>query len=204
MVQKTVRRGRPLAFDPELVLDQAMQVFWRHGFESTSLEDLETATGLSRTSLYNTFGSKRELFERAIDRYQRSLAAEVLAPLEHGHEGLADLRAFVDAIARQLADRSAPPGCLMVNSMSEFGDTDPRVSREAARYTRRFRRAIEAALERAIGRSELADPDVREKTGLLLGLLLALNLAARAGLQSETRAFLETAYAQIDSWARGS
>lgn len=201
MVRKLSRRGRPLAFDPDLALDQAMRLFWERGFEATSLEDLELRTGLSRTSLYNSFGSKRELFAKALERYQRSLAERMLAPLEQGNEGIADLHAFIDAVIRQLDDPAAPAGCLMVNSMTEFGGADRGVVREAARYMARFRRAITSALERAAARAEIPGERIEAKANLLLGIVLGINVSARAGMRrSEIAALLDAAHMQLDAW----
>ena len=64
-----VPRGRPRAFDAEAALDRALQVFWRQGYEGTSLSDLTKATGLNRPSLYAAFGNKEALFRKALDRY---------------------------------------------------------------------------------------------------------------------------------------
>src|SRR5438128_12662413 len=96
------RTGRPLAFQPEAALDAVTRLFWRQGFERTSLEDLERASGLSRSSLYNTFGSKRRLFELAVARYLQLLDAALLGPLEQGSDGLADINLFLDRLGAQL------------------------------------------------------------------------------------------------------
>src|SRR5437867_10098735 len=112
MVQNSIHTGRPLAFDPDVALDAALRQFWAHGFEGTSLQDLERATKLSRSSLYNTFGSKGALFDRAVGRYLDLLDRALLGPLESGTEGLADLRRFVDRLGSQLDDSAVVAGCL--------------------------------------------------------------------------------------------
>ncbi|MEO6714384.1 MAG: helix-turn-helix domain-containing protein, partial [Mycobacteriales bacterium] len=62
--------GRPREFDMATALDAAVDVFWERGYESTSVADLEIATGLSRSSLYQAFGSKRTLYQASLDRYK--------------------------------------------------------------------------------------------------------------------------------------
>src|SRR5437763_10008756 len=71
------RRGRPRAFDLDKALDRALQVFWRKGYEGASLPDLTQAMGINRPSLYAAFGSKEELFRRALDRYAEGPASYV-------------------------------------------------------------------------------------------------------------------------------
>src|SRR5437870_3837584 len=112
------RTGRPLAFQPDAALDAVTRLFWQQGFERTSLEDLERATGLSRSSLYNTFGSKRRLFELAVTRYLQLLDAALLGPLEQGSEGLADIDLFLDRLGAQL-EPGFIAGCLLTNSLAE-------------------------------------------------------------------------------------
>ena len=63
--------GRPRSFDVDVALDQALQVFWQKGYEGASLTDLTEAMGINRPSLYCAFGSKEELFRKALDRYWR-------------------------------------------------------------------------------------------------------------------------------------
>ncbi len=63
------KKGRPLSFDREAVLHQAMLLFWRHGYEATSLSDLTAAMGVTAPSIYTAFGDKKRLFLEAVDRY---------------------------------------------------------------------------------------------------------------------------------------
>src|SRR5437867_5809784 len=75
-------RGRPRAFDVEQALDRALEVFWRKGYEGTSLPDLTRAMGINRPSLYAAFGNKETLFRKALDRYAAGPAAYVHAALD--------------------------------------------------------------------------------------------------------------------------
>ena len=68
-------------FDPDEVVDRAMEVFWTRGYESTSIDDLVEATGINRGSLYNAFGDKQGLFLAAIDRYWTTFADDMVAAL---------------------------------------------------------------------------------------------------------------------------
>ena len=74
--------GRPRAFDAEKALDRALQVFWRKGYEGTSLPDLTKAMGINRPSLYAAFGNKEALFRKAIDRYVHVTACHVREALQ--------------------------------------------------------------------------------------------------------------------------
>ncbi len=205
MVQKSISRGRPLEFDPNLVLTEAMKLFWEQGFEATSIQDLEQRTGLARTSLYNTYGSKRELFALALVQYQRVLAEQMLASLEKGTAGLADLRDFFNLVARQLKRSTTPPGCLMVNSMTEFGGVEAEVVRQSEEYLACFKDAIMGALQRAVVREEIAKTGIAAKADLLVGVLIGINVVARSGVKStELTALLKSVDTLLDDWARSN
>jgi TetR/AcrR family transcriptional repressor of nem operon len=204
MVQKAAGgtpKGRPLAFDPDVALDAAMRQFWAHGFEATSLEDLERATGLSRSSLYNTFGSKRALFARAVGRYLDVLDHQLLGPLESGGHGLADLETFVDRLGSQLDDGAVVAGCLLTNSLAEFGGRDREVVRQGHAYLDRARRAIAVALSRAVDRGEIDPAANTARTELLLGLVLGINIVARSGVgKTDLDALVAAVHRELATW----
>src|SRR5215471_7179983 len=105
--------GRPREFDTDKALDRALEVFWRKGYEGTSLPDLTEAMGINRPSLYAAFGNKEQLFRRVIDRY-------VEGPASYFRESLAEPTARGAAerlLTRSIdlvTDPQGPGGCLLV------------------------------------------------------------------------------------------
>jgi AcrR family transcriptional regulator len=105
--------GRPREFDTESALDEAMEVFWRHGYEGSTIAELTSAMGINPPSLYAAFGSKEGLLKAALDRYSKR-RAEFMA------ETLAEptARRVVERLLLKLADLQTdpdnPPGCLLV------------------------------------------------------------------------------------------
>ena len=147
--------ARPREFDADEVLERATRVFWARGFEQTSLDDLCRATGLNRSSLYAAFGDKRDLYLRALARYEQGSLARIAAALERRplRAGLAEfLRALIDAIVAGPGRR----GCFIGNCAAEMA----RLDRGAAARVRRSLARIEAAfrdgLEKARARGELS------------------------------------------------
>ena len=126
--------GRPKAFDQEEVLEKAMVLFFRKGYESTSVQDLVDAMGINRFSLYDTFGDKHSLFLQALDRYHRNRRAATLELFADPGPSLAILRRYFENI---LADARAfkPCGCMIINSAVELARDDPET---AAMVTRHF------------------------------------------------------------------
>lgn len=112
--------GRPQQFDYDTVVDKAMEVFWRKGYEATSIQDLVDGTGLNRGSLYNTFDSKEGLFAVVRDRYsQISLATALIeeAKTAKPREAIED---FLLTLAKRIAKDPDHRGCLIVNTATEL------------------------------------------------------------------------------------
>jgi TetR/AcrR family transcriptional repressor of nem operon len=148
--------ARPREFDIDTALDRAMQVFWSRGYEATSLDDLCDATGLSRSSLYATFGSKRNLLLLTVHRYvaeRNPRIAAVLAQTSRVRDGFAALAAqFIDQIVAGPGRR----GCFLGNCAAEL----PHGDREALACVRRGLEAIEATFRDAL--------DIAKKRGELM------------------------------------
>src|SRR5437764_14712780 len=109
------RRGRPRAYQPEIALGKALDLFRKGGFAATSLDDLSAATGMNRPSLYGAFGDKRELYIKAYRRYRdeaRTAAAEIFrseGPVRQQLE-----RIYAIALDIYLYGESGPRGCFTV------------------------------------------------------------------------------------------
>lgn len=201
-VQNTPVTGRPLEFDPEKAREAIMRLFWEKGFRGVSLPDLEKRTGLSRSSLYNSFGSKRKVFDQALERYRQAMGQQMCLPLESGAQGLDDLLAFFEALAGMFSSPRGATGCLMVNSMVEFGGADAAVAQHQTRHLTRLRGAITATLQRAVALGEIRAEAVETKRNLVLSLLLGITVAARAGLTGrEINTMAGAARSQIREWS---
>jgi len=122
------RRGRPRAYEPEIALSRALDVFWKEGFAATSLDDLSAATGMNRPSLYGAFGDKRELYIKSYESYRdraRVRMAEVFAldlPLRPML-----LRVYGIALDMYLSGKDGPRGCFTVMTATSEAVFDPEI-----------------------------------------------------------------------------
>ena len=143
--------ARPRMFDEESALNAAMRTFWEKGYEATSTQDLCDATGLARSSIYNTFKSKQDLFERALARYIEAMTTAQLAVLEDRSLSAADrIRAlFAMVVDGETEHRThgRGRGCLTVNTTVELAGRDPRAAELLERDTARRLSALRAVIE---------------------------------------------------------
>jgi len=121
--------ARPREFDDDIVVDRAMDAFWTNGYANTSPAQLAAATGVGKGSLYNAFNSKRELFDRALARYDTvgsEFAEEFLSRPGSTKQRIESfLRFLVDSDLAQPVRR----GCFAVNTAIELAGQDPEVTR---------------------------------------------------------------------------
>jgi len=146
-----VRQGRPKGFDEGEVLGRAMDVFWRRGYKGTALTELLREMGISRQSLYDTFGNKRELFLRVLHHYRDTHLTEALALLERGGSRVESVKAVVHFF-QVLGEDPECRGCLVANSLVELG---PSEDAELATLLRETLGLLEAGVERALRQAQM-------------------------------------------------
>ncbi|MEU5580780.1 TetR/AcrR family transcriptional regulator [Streptomyces huasconensis] len=155
--------ARPRTFDEERALDAAMHAFWENGYEATSTQDLCAATGLGRSSIYNTFSSKHDLFRRALARYMETMNARQLDILEDvERSGLERVRALLALIVEGEFEHRKDGhsiGCLTVNTTVELAARDP----EAAAMLERDLAARLTMLQTAIRSGQRAGDITAER-----------------------------------------
>lgn len=111
--------GRTRVFDYDTVVRAARAVFWQHGYEGASLPDLETATDLNRSSIYHAFGSKRGLFDAAVQSYLAEIVQPRLVPLTVAPVAPSAIIDYLNELKAALSDSessSARNGCLLLNA----------------------------------------------------------------------------------------
>ncbi|NNF96075.1 MAG: TetR/AcrR family transcriptional regulator, partial [Halobacteria archaeon] len=103
---------RVKVFDEDKALQAAMLEFWRSGYEATSIQDLEQAMALKRTSIYNAFGNKRSLFQQALQRYLQNVLARFLAVLEEAQTIREAINGVLNEVINLHFNKSHPGGCM--------------------------------------------------------------------------------------------
>lgn len=119
-----MKAGRHRAFDKDVALDQAMEIFWSKGYPGTSLSDLTHAMGIKKPSLYSAFGNKEELYKAALERYVQKHGVIHAKHLVSADKGLQEkLDSYLTSIAKMVTDTKLPGGCFVCISTSEVGGT---------------------------------------------------------------------------------
>jgi TetR/AcrR family transcriptional repressor of nem operon len=171
--------ARPREFDEGIVLDAAVLCFWKNGYDATSVKDLVAETGITAASLYNAFGDKRSIYQKALDHYVEGSIADRIRRCE-ALSPLAGIEAFFqEIIRRSLSDRDRK-GCMLVNAALDVAPHDPGfrsvVAEVLVRIEAFFLRRLEAGqadgtISRAMPASSLAQN--------LLGVLMGIRVLAR-------------------------
>jgi TetR/AcrR family transcriptional regulator, transcriptional repressor for nem operon len=186
--------GRPRNFEADTVVKRAMEEFWTHGYAGTSPAQLAEATGVGKGSLYNTFGSKRQLFEQALAHYARmgaERAEEFLSrPGTTGECIGAYLRGTVDSDIAQPVRR----GCLAANTAAELGGRDPEITRTLRAIEERIIAALAARIERGRRDGDVRpDIDARATAEFLMNTSGGLRIRVRTHEAAELYRIIDVA-----------
>ena len=173
-------RGRPRSFDRDQALQQAMEVFWKKGFEATSIADLTEAMGINPPSLYAAFGDKEKLFLEAVERYQ-SRRGETCKYCEEptAREAIEKLLRF---LAEELCGNGHPRGCLLQMAEATAGESSEKL--KAALQAKRMssRAMMKARIERGIREGDVpGGTDATALTDFYVTIIAGLSMRARDG-----------------------
>ena len=171
--------GRPRQFMPEAALQSALEVFWRQGFEATSLDDLTCAMQLSRSSFYACFGSKQGVFMAAIQAYADKCFSNFNEISSAAPDPISAVRVILAAIADADADGRAR-GCFFVNSVTELVPHDA----ELAAYSQSHISRVAALVADLLVRAGFASPLAEERAGAVLALAMGAITLRKAGLSA--------------------
>ena len=178
--------SRTKTFDEEETLDRAVELFWSQGFDATSIADLEKHLGLGRQSLYNTYGDKRNLFLRAMQRYTERNRSEAVAPLLASDASLDAIRLHFEGLVGFLTPSGPRRACLVTNSILELGERDVDVAKRCSANQRAVRGGFEHALKNAVKLGELPeDFDVETWSGLLMTQVYGMAVMAKSGASAQ-------------------
>ena len=174
-------KGRPREFDTDRALEAALQLFWRRGYEGTSLAALTEAMGINVPSLYAAFGNKEMLFRRALDRYLQRPAQYLPRALRARTAREVAERLFKGAIGMAM-NRRNPDGCLLVQGALASGPEADSVRQELNRRRAGAEMAVRRRLERALIEGDLpASADPGRLARYLITMIWGLSVQAAGG-----------------------
>lgn len=178
--------ARPRTYEPDEALDAAMRLFWERGFAEASYDDLTKTTGVSRKGLYSTFGDKRSLFLRTLERYRRTQAVEFLNDLDREGVTAETVASVFERIGELAKSPAGRMGCLMANTANDETARDADVHRQIELHLERTSERFRAALERSGVAANRAEPLGDYLTGLLQGLFVLAHAGAPARMIDAT------------------
>ncbi len=196
------KTGRPLSFDRDAALHQAMLLFWRHGYEATSLSDLTAAMGVTSPSIYAAYGDKKRLFLAAVERYVGGpvTARSIIDDAPTARDAAANL---LQASVIGFTGADTPPGCLLASSAISCSAAAADVQAELASIRRSIEAHLRLRIEHAVEIGEMpASSDAVALAGYIMAVIQGLSTLARDGATREK--LLRVASAAMAAWPDSS
>ena len=192
------RIGRPLSFNREKALRQAMLTFWRHGYETASVADLTAAMGISAPSLYTAFGDKKQLFLEAMRLYAGD-PEDMDRRIDDAPSAYDAARALMTAAATAYTGKTTPRGCLLASATASGSGSSADVQAAVADVRRGIDRRLRMRVKRDIGDGVLP-PGTQPATlaGLVLAVTQGMSVLARDG--ASRASLLAVVEAALRAW----
>jgi AcrR family transcriptional regulator len=190
-------RGRPRSFDRDKALERAMHVFWKQGYEATSVNDLTRAMRINPPSLYAAFGDKEHLYLEALERYQRSRLESVTKWLDEEPTAKAAVARLLTEAAGLLVRSGAPRGSMLV--LSAMNCADASLQSRLAQRRASGRTILKARIDRGAREGELPPgADTAALTDFYMTVFQGMSVQARDG--ATHKSLLATAQAAMRAW----
>ncbi|HVV55692.1 MAG TPA: TetR/AcrR family transcriptional regulator [Mucilaginibacter sp.] len=150
--------ARTKDFDEDEVLEKAMHLFWLNGYNATSMQDLVDGLGISRSSLYDTYGDKHTLFLRALENYKQSVSAKMERIVSHTPSARETVRQLLELTTRELITDNEHKGCFLVNAAVEVAPHDAEVSLMICQGDRQLEEFFREAIKKGQQSGEIVNP----------------------------------------------
>ena len=186
--------ARTKAYNELEVLDKAMNLFWRNGFESTSMQMLEKEMGINKFSIYSSFGSKNGLFIQSIKNYKIKLS-KVLSVLKNSNNGLVGLKQYFYDFIEFSKENEAFRGCLVTNTSNELNaGADPKIVAQLQAFIGEVKSTFENNLKQE---SQLDPATVAQYTDYLVISMFGIASASRVFDQQQLSSQIEMTFKNL-------
>jgi TetR/AcrR family transcriptional repressor of nem operon len=148
--------ARPREFDPKDVLQTAIELFWEKGYYDASVDEVVKRSGVAKYGIYGTFGTKRELFQKALTQYASDRHATIQSPIRQLDASLPEVLRFFKDVPRLTTQKNSRRGCLICNTGVELGLRDSEIGDFVKNFFRDTAKVLKTCLARAVEKDELA------------------------------------------------
>jgi TetR/AcrR family transcriptional regulator, copper-responsive repressor len=192
-------RGRPLSFDRDKALEQAMHVFWRRGYEAASISELTAAMGIAAPSLYAAFGDKEHLFLEAVERYATGPGGGYPRALEEEPTAYLAIKRCLEEAAEELTRPCHPKGCMVVMAATNCSEASAHIQAALAKRRAASDAGVRCRIEHGIESGELpADTDAESLANFYATVFRGMSMQATDGASRES--LLATAAVALKAW----
>lgn len=192
------KKGRPLSFDRNQALQKAMLLFWRHGYEATSLNDLTATLEVKPSSIYSAFGDKKGLFLDAVALYM-SGPVTAFSIIDDAPTARDAARELLNVSAVGYTGANTPPGCLLASSAISCSEAANDVKEELAAIRRDIEARLRDKIVWSVGHAHLpCDTDADALAGMTMGVIQGMSTLARDGAAREK--LLKVAETAMRAW----
>ena len=187
--------ARPREFDPKDALQTAIELFWEKGYYDASVDEVVKRSGVAKYGIYGTFGTKHELFKKALTQYAVDRHQDIQRPIRKPDASLPEILAFFKDASKLMTQENDRRGCLIVNTGIELGLRDPEIRDFVRDFFRDTAKVLQRCLARAVEKGELeTSKDIAGlATYLATEFRTALMLAASGHSRREIERHLEVA-----------
>lgn len=175
--------ARPVEFDEHKVLTNAMEQFWKEGYEASSVQKLLDCTGINRGTLYNSFGDKSTFFKSCVDQYNKIVNKQIAASLKNEKlAGWNAIDAYFDEAVVKISNKHRSMGCILVNSLCESINYDKDMKKVVRASLATIRRALVTRLKEAHKKGKVKKGvSVEFAADILMNTLHGVRVNARDG-----------------------
>jgi TetR/AcrR family transcriptional repressor of nem operon len=174
--------ARTKDFDEDEVLQKAMNLFWHKGYNGTSMQDLVDGLGISRSSMYDTFGDKHTLFMKALENYKKIATAEMKAIVDNAPTAKEAIRKMFEYTVIELLRDDQHKGCFLVNAAVELASHDQEINKMLCENDRQLEKYFHEAIKKGQSTGEIsAEKNAHALAQFILNSIKGIRVTSRSG-----------------------
>ncbi len=187
-------------FDEQEVLEKAMNLFWQQGYHATSIQDLVDHLGINRASLYDTYGGKKQLFEKALDRYMAINQEMNQKLLDRPEPVTTTIRTLLEKAVQEVLSDEDKKGCFVVNTTTELAACDPDIRKRVLNNQQQFVKLFQSLILKGQARGEIASQKNARALALSMYMVFSgLRVVGKAYLsKEEIRSIVEPVLSMLE------